>query len=105
MGEIIARRNYRPKHVELIVIINKIIIVGSSWLFILLYQWCMVTQTSNHQSVFFSQNRAEFSHPCKTAGKITVLYVVMYICVWGVLEKTRTQKALIVWSCVSSQIS
>jgi len=31
-------RNYRPKHVELIVIINKIIIVASSWLFILLYQ-------------------------------------------------------------------
>jgi len=31
-------RNYRPKHVELIYIINKIIIVASSWLFILLYQ-------------------------------------------------------------------
>ena len=31
-------RNYRPKHVELIEIINKIIIVASSWLFILLYQ-------------------------------------------------------------------
>ena len=30
-------RNYRPKHVELILIINKIIIVASSWLFILLY--------------------------------------------------------------------
>jgi len=29
-------RNYRPKH-ELILIINKIIIVASSWLFILLY--------------------------------------------------------------------
>jgi len=29
-------RNYRPKHVELIEIINKIIIVASSWLFILL---------------------------------------------------------------------
>jgi len=27
-------RNYRPKHVELIEIINKIIIVASSWLFI-----------------------------------------------------------------------
>ena len=26
----------------------KIIIVASSWLFILLYQWCTVTQTSNH---------------------------------------------------------
>jgi len=33
MGEIIAR-----KYVELIAIINKIIIVASSWLFILLYQ-------------------------------------------------------------------
>jgi len=32
MGEIMA------KHVELIEIINKIIIVASSWLFILLYQ-------------------------------------------------------------------
>ena len=31
-------RNYRPKHAELIEIINKIIIVASSWLFILLYQ-------------------------------------------------------------------
>jgi len=31
--------NYRPKHVELIENINKIIIVASSWLFILLYQW------------------------------------------------------------------
>jgi len=30
-------RNYRPKHVELIEIINKIIIVASSWLFILFY--------------------------------------------------------------------
>jgi len=28
-------RNYRPKHVELIEIINKIIIVASSWLFML----------------------------------------------------------------------
>ena len=31
---------------ELIEIINKIIIVASSWLFILLYQWCTVAQTS-----------------------------------------------------------
>jgi len=31
-------RNYRPKHVELIEIVNKVIIVASSWLFILLYQ-------------------------------------------------------------------
>ena len=31
-------RNYRPKHVELTEIINKIITVASSWLFILLYQ-------------------------------------------------------------------
>jgi len=30
-------RNYRPKHVELIEIIDKIIIVASGWLFILLY--------------------------------------------------------------------
>ena len=29
--------NYRPKHVELIEIINKIIIVASSWLFISLF--------------------------------------------------------------------
>ena len=28
-------RNYRPKHLELIEIINKIIIVASSWLFML----------------------------------------------------------------------
>jgi len=31
-------RNYRPKHVELIEIVNKIIIVASSRLFILLHQ-------------------------------------------------------------------
>jgi len=31
-------RNYRPKRVELIEIINTIIIVASIWLFILLYQ-------------------------------------------------------------------
>jgi len=31
-------RNYRPKYVELIEIINKIFIVASSWLFILLDQ-------------------------------------------------------------------
>ena len=30
-------RNYRPKHVELIEIINKTVTVASSWLFILLY--------------------------------------------------------------------
>jgi len=30
-------RNYRPKHVELIGIVNEIIIVASSWLFMLLY--------------------------------------------------------------------
>ena len=39
-------RNYRPKHVELIEIINEIIIVASSWLFILLYQRCTVTLTT-----------------------------------------------------------
>jgi hypothetical protein len=31
-------KNYRPKHAELIEIINKVIIVTSTWLFILLYQ-------------------------------------------------------------------
>ena len=31
-------RNYRPKHVELIEITNKIIVFASSRLFILLYQ-------------------------------------------------------------------
>ena len=31
-------RNYRPNYVELIEIINKMIIVASSWLFTLLYQ-------------------------------------------------------------------
>jgi len=31
-------RNYRPKHVELIEIINKIFIVASIWLFMLLSQ-------------------------------------------------------------------
>ena len=36
-------RNYRPKHAELIVIINKIIILASSWLFILLNIQIFVT--------------------------------------------------------------
>ena len=35
------------QNVELIEIINKIIIVASSWLFVLLYQWRKVTQTSD----------------------------------------------------------
>ena len=46
MGEIIA-----PKHVELIETVNKIIIVASVWLFILLYQRCAVTQTPNKKSL------------------------------------------------------
>ena len=32
---------------ELIEIVNKIIIFASSWLFILLYEWCTVTRTSH----------------------------------------------------------
>ena len=39
-------RKYRPKHVELIEIINKIIIVASSWLFILLYATRGSSETS-----------------------------------------------------------
>jgi len=35
-------RNYRPKHVELIEIINKIIIVASIWLFILLRMYIYI---------------------------------------------------------------
>jgi len=35
--------NYRPKHVELIVIINEIVIVASSWLFIILCYFCEVS--------------------------------------------------------------
>jgi len=42
--------HYRPKHVELIETVNKIIIVASSRLFILLYQRCTVTQTTNNLS-------------------------------------------------------
>ena len=39
-------------HIEQIEVINKIITVASSWLFILLHLWCTVTQTSNNnQSV------------------------------------------------------
>jgi len=36
MGEIIAGRNYRPKHFELIEIISKITVVAFSWLFMLM---------------------------------------------------------------------
>ena len=37
-------RNYRPKHVELIEIINKSLFVASSWLFILLELSCFMRQ-------------------------------------------------------------
>jgi hypothetical protein len=33
-------RNYRPKHVELIEIVNKFIIFASSWLFLLRFETC-----------------------------------------------------------------
>ena len=42
-------RNYRPKHVELIHIVNKIIIVASSWLFILL-----LSMMHGHTNIKFS---------------------------------------------------
>ena len=60
MDEIIA-----TKHVVLIVIIHKIIIVASSWLFLLLYQWCTVTRTSNliQRFVFYSPF-VLFNMPC-----------------------------------------
>lgn len=38
--------------VELIGVINKKIIVAFSWLLILCYQWCTVTQASNAQTIF-----------------------------------------------------
>ena len=40
-------RNYRPKHVELIETINKIIIVASSWLLILLYTFINIKMSMN----------------------------------------------------------
>jgi hypothetical protein len=40
-------RNYRPKHVEPIEIINKIIIASSSWLFILLPKKILITKQNN----------------------------------------------------------
>jgi len=49
MGEIIARNM-----LSLTEIFNKIIIVVSGWLFILLYQYCTVIQTSNHFCCKFS---------------------------------------------------
>jgi len=42
-------RNYRPKHVEVIEIINKIIIVASSWLFILLYFTYLATNSKLYE--------------------------------------------------------
>ena len=42
MGEIIARIMLRWLY-----FLMKFVIVASSWLFILLYQWCTVTQTPN----------------------------------------------------------
>jgi len=40
-------RNYCPKHVELIGIINKPLLFASSWCLYHLYQWCTLKQTSN----------------------------------------------------------
>jgi len=39
------------------IINNKIIIVASSWLFILLYQWCTVTLTSDRYSLVYIVRR------------------------------------------------
>jgi hypothetical protein len=47
MGEIIARNM-----LSLLWLSIKFVIVASSWLFILLYQWCTVTQTLNPFSSF-----------------------------------------------------
>jgi len=52
MGEIIARNM-----LSWLKLLIRFVIVASSWLFILLYHWCTVTQTSN---VFLSHLR---SHP------------------------------------------
>jgi len=46
-------RNYRPKRVEVIEIINKIIIVASSWLFILLY----IGSACEPNSIIFDRNK------------------------------------------------
>jgi len=64
MGEFIVQ-----KHVELIEIINKIIIVASSWLFILLYQWCTVTQRSKLQHLF----NTDFCRPTNSMHEATSL--------------------------------
>ena len=67
-------RTYRPKHVKLMEIINKIVIVASIWLFILLYQWCTVTQISKlylnsllHNLVPL-KNKNLFLHFCPVLG-------------------------------------
>jgi len=52
-------RNYRPKHVELIEIINKTITVASSWLFILLY---VVWQKSNETDFLLTMNFTLFTN-------------------------------------------
>jgi len=63
-------QNYLPKHVELIEIINKIIIVASSWRFILLYQWCTVTRTSYCQIIWFQQkNEVRFNEHAVLMGQ------------------------------------
>ena len=42
-------RNYRPKHVELIGIIKKLLLLHLVGCLYYLYQWCTVKQTLNHQ--------------------------------------------------------
>jgi len=49
-------RNYRPKHVKVIEIINKTIIVASSWLFILLYFTYLAKHSKLHEIFKRSQH-------------------------------------------------
>ena len=63
MGEIIARNMLSWLKLSI-----KFVIVASSWLFILLYHWCTVTQTSN--LIFIKSDIWEFSR--KPVEKIQV---------------------------------
>jgi len=63
-------------------IINKIIFVASSWLFILLYQWCTVTQTSKVKYFISAHRNRTTNVMCwnmKLRWRITCLLVHILI--------------------------
>jgi hypothetical protein len=60
-------RNYRPKNVELIGIINKLLLLHLVGCLYYLYQWCTIKKTSNHNFFINTYNYIilELTHQCE----------------------------------------